>query len=333
MPRSAPLHLVLLLLLAVPAAAGAAPSSARTERSPAAAAASNAGAAFVARFGSDPLAGSIFLPEGDAVSRFTWIGKERPHFAGDRPGTLRVLYDTTVPTGRLSAPLGTVLSTDGDFEFGAVLTIRSAGFHADPEGFSQIAFGLWNAHTTGLGRTLFPSDSYDLVEADYFANVTEFGGPFLSPTVFGGEVGGNAFFNFAFQSAETALPFDTPLLIQGKYDAASERLIVSVSRYAAAATFTPIPGARTEVDLSHLAPAFLADVVGIAGYGEGWPSLRAEVDYDLLYVGALPPPFRVTANPPGRTRTQDPGLLLRGRLGRLRLDRFYVQDDLDVLAQ
>src|SRR5206468_7449410 len=36
----------------------------------------------------------------------------------------------------------------------AILTIRSAGFAASPVGFSQIAFGLWNSHTTGLGRTL-----------------------------------------------------------------------------------------------------------------------------------------------------------------------------------
>jgi len=321
MTRSNPIRIALLLpllLLAVPGAAGAAQPS---------------GPVFVARFGTDPLAGSIFQPEGDVVSRFTWIGKERPHFAGDRPGTLRVLYDTTLPTGRLSAPLGTVLSTDEDFEFGAILTIRSARSHPAPQGFSQIAFGLWNAHTTGLGRTLFPSDAYDLVEADYFANVTEFGGPFVSPSIFGGAVGGNAFNNFAFQSAEVALPFDTPLLVQGRYDAATERLTVSVGRYVSGASFTPIPGAHAEVDLSHLAPGFLADVTGIAAYGEGWPSLRAEVDYDLLYVGALPPPFRVTTTPNGHVRTNDPGLLLGGRLGRLRLDRLDVQQDLDVFAK
>jgi hypothetical protein len=74
-------------------------------------------------------------------------------------------------------------------------------------------------------------------------------------------------------------------------------------------------------------------VVGIAAYGEGWPSLRAEVDYDLLYVGALPAPFKVTTNPDGRVKTTDPGSLLRGGLRRLGLDRFDVQDDLHVLAK
>jgi hypothetical protein len=319
MSRTLTSALVLLAILAVPSAALAAPRGGATT--------------FVERLASDPLAGTAFQPEGDVASRFTWLGHERPHFPGDRPGTLRVLYDTTLPTGRISAPFGGVLSTDGDFEFGAILTIRSAGFHADPQGFSQIAFGLWNAHTTGLGRTLFPSDTYDLVEADYFANVTDFGGPFLSPSVFGGGSGGNAFDNFAFQSAGTTLPFDTPLLVQGTYDAATERLTLEASRYVSAAAFAPIPGAVTQVDLSRLHPAFLVDVIGIAAYGEGWPSLRAEVDYDLIYVGALPPPFKVTTTPDGRGKTNDPGSLLRGGIGRLRLDGLDVQDDLHVLAK
>jgi hypothetical protein len=309
----------ILAVLAVPSAALAAPSGSATT--------------FVERLASDPLAGAIFRPEGDVASRFAFLGHERPHFTGDRPGTLRVLYDTTLPTGRISAPFGGVFSTDASFEFGAILTIRSAGFHADPQGFSQIAFGLWNGHTTGSGRTLFPSDSYDLVEADYFANVTDFGGPFLSPSVFGGGAGGNAFDNFAFQSVETALPFDTPILVQGRYDAATERLTLSASRGSSGITFTPIPGAAAQVDLSHLHPGFLADAVGIAAYGEGWPSLRAEVDYDLLYVGALPAPFKVTNNPDRRVKTTDPGSLLRGGLRRLGLDRFDVQDDLHVLAK
>ena len=325
MSRSRMSALVLLTTLAVPSLAA-----------PSAALAASPGTAtmFVERFASDPLAGTRFRPEGEVASRFSFLGHERPHFTGDRPGTLRVLYDTTLPTGRLSAPFGDVLSTDASFEFGAILTIRSAGFHADPQGFSQIAFGLWNGHTTGLGRTLFPSDTYDLVEADYFANVTDFGGPFLSPSVFGGgAAGGNAFDNFAFQSVETALPFDAPILMQGRYDAATGRLTLSASRVSSGVTFAPIPGAAIQVDLSHLHPAFLVDVIGIAAYGEGWPSLRAEVDYDLVYVGALPPPFRVAINPEGRVKTTDPGSLLRGGLRRLGLDRFDVQHDVDVLAQ
>jgi hypothetical protein len=278
------------------AAAVAAPSAAAAAAAPAAGIFS-----VVERFGSDPFAqhgSSRFFLEGDA-GRFSYLGNEAPHFSADRRGTLRVLYDTTRPTGRISKPLRNVVALDDDFGFGAILTIRSHGFAADPQGFSQIAFGLWNAHTTGLGRTLFPSDSYDLLEFDYFPNVTDFGGPFLSPSVFGGNVGDNAFFNFAFQSAETALPLDVPLLCQLDYAAATRRLTVTVSRHTSGSHFQPIPGATATVDLSRVDPTFLLDVLGIAAYGEGYASLRAEVDYDLIYFGSLPAPFGVGAA--GRT--------------------------------
>ncbi len=250
----------------------------------------------VERFEADPLAGggrNRFVLEGDVPSHFAWLAGEPEHFPADREGTLRVTYDTTLPAARLAMPIGQVLSIDADFDFGAILTIRSEGFFADPNGFSQIAFGLWNSATTGIDRTSFPSDSFDLVEFDYFANVGPFGGPFLSPSVFGGAVGGNAFFNFAFQSAELNLPFDRPLLCQFHYDAASRRLALQVSRHLSGVVFEKIPGAVVPVDLARIAPAFLVDAAGIAAYFEGWPSLHASVDYDLLYVGPLPAPFQV----------------------------------------
>jgi len=271
---------------------------------PAAATAPPALAAVVERFASDPLAAGHAVPfyvEGDVASRFTFLPEEPSRFPGDRPGTLRVLYDTTLPAARIFTPLGRVASLDDDFAFGAILTIRSEGFQADPNGFSQIAFGLWNGHTTGIDRTGFPSDSFDLVEFDYFANAGPFGGPFLSPTVFGGEVGGNAFFNFAFQSSETRLPLDVPLLCQFRYAAADRALSLTVSRHARGLTFATLPGAAVTVDLSRLSPTFLVDAAGIAAYFEGSTSLHAVVDYDLLYVGDLPAPWGVVARrPPAR---------------------------------
>ena len=269
------------------------------------AAPARAGTDIVERFASDPLAGggpNVFFAEGDASARFSYMADEPSHFPGDREGSLRVLYDTTVPAARISTPLGQVLTLDEDFGFGAILTIRSSGFHADPDGFSQIAFGIWNAATTGMNRTGFPSDSFDLVEVDYFPNVTTFGGPFLSPSVFGGNSGGNAFFNFAFQSTELALPRDLPLLVQARYDSAGRILRLKVSRHSRGVFFEALPGAAVAVDLSHLDPTFHVDVAGIAAYFEGFASLRAEVDYDLLYVGDLPAPFgsgrRILTSPP-----------------------------------
>jgi len=250
----------------------------------------------VERFGGDPLNGRGDLPffvEGDAAARFTFVPGTRPRFAGDRPGSLRVLYDTTLPAARIATPLGTVVSLDENFQFGAVLTIRSEGLQAPADGFSQIAFGLWNAATTGINRAAFPSDSFDLVEFDYFPNVTAFGGPFLSPSIFGGRVGDNAFFNFTFVSREVGLPLDQPLLCHLRYDAASRMLHVTVGRGTGGLFFERIAGATVSVDLSIIHPTFLVDLLGIAGYFEGYPSLRAEVDYDLLYAGAVPLPLRI----------------------------------------
>jgi hypothetical protein len=263
-----------------------------------AAATASAGAGVVERFATDPLAGAgpnVFFAEGEPEARFAFLASEPAHFPGDREGTLRVLYDTTRPAARLSTPLGRTLTLADDFELGAIMTIRSEGFFASPDGFSQIAFGLWNARTTGMNRTALPSDSFDLVEFDYFPNVTPFGGPFLSPSVFGGAVGGNAFFNFAFRSAERALPLDVPLLCQLRYAAAERRLEVRVSRHRSGPFFERLPGATVAVDLSDIDPTFVLDVLGIAGYFEGYASIHAFVDYDLLYEGDLPAPFGVLA--------------------------------------
>jgi hypothetical protein len=273
------------------------------------AAAIPAQAGVVARFDSDPLqpgTSPAFTGEGNTAARFTYIPDTRPAFPGDRRGSLRVLYDTTLDTGRIGVPLGTVLSLDDDVRFGAVLTIRSAGFFADPNGFSQIAFGLWNSHTTGLGRTMFPSDSFDLMEFDWFANVGPFGGPFLSPSIFGGNLDGNAFDNFTFFSAETPLPFDTPLLCEGVYEAATRQLTVTVSRRGRGPQWEPIPGAAVTVDLSTLHPGYLVDTLGIGAYGEGWASLHAEVDYDLLWTGPRPAPIGMATHVPQTTEARIP---------------------------
>ena len=248
----------------------------------------------VERFNRNPLVGrggNRFFTEGDPGERFTFMKRTPPRFPGDGRGSLRVLYDTTRPQARISTPLGAMVSFDDDFQFGAILTIRSENFFADPNGFSQIAFGLWNSSTTGFGRTLFPSDSFDLLEFDYFPNLTSFGGPFVTPSLFGGEVGGNAFFNFTFLSAETALPLDVPLLCQFVHDGATRRLTLRIGRLESGATFREIPGSRISIDTGALDPTFLVDVLGIAAYFEGFASLRASVDYDLLYFGDLPSPF------------------------------------------
>ena len=248
----------------------------------------------VERFAVDPLSGRGVLPffgEGATDERFEFVRAARPHFPGDPGGTLRVLYDSDRPGARISTPLGSVLSLDESFSFGAILTIRSQGFFADPQGFAQISFGLWNSATTGMDRAVFPADSYDLIGFDYFPNITGFGGPFLSPNVFGGAVSTNAFDNFLFTSTQVPLPFEVPLLCRVTYDGTSRRLTLTVSRHRSGVAFEPVPGADLSLDLTRLSPGSLVDVVGIAAYFDGTGSLRAQVDYDLLFFGEVPPPF------------------------------------------
>lgn len=89
------------------------------------------------------------------------------------------------------------------------------------------------------------------------------------------------------------LPLDLPLLIQARHDAAARTLLVTLRPHVAGVFFQRSPVAAVAVDLSRLNPGFQVDRAGIAGYFEGYPSIRVEVDYDLLYVGSLPEPFGV----------------------------------------
>src|SRR5215470_7180457 len=66
----------------------------------------------VERFERDPLTGQSanpFFQEGDVQDHFVYLSGEPSHFPGDRAGSLRVVYDTTVPAGRVSTPLGRML--------------------------------------------------------------------------------------------------------------------------------------------------------------------------------------------------------------------------------
>ena len=90
---------------------------------------------------------------------------------------------------------------------------------------------------------------------------------------------------------ETPLPLDTPLLCQFIHDGTAQHLTLRIGRLESGATFREIPGSRVRIDTGALDPTFLVDVVGIAAYFEGFASLRASVDYDLLYFGDLPSPI------------------------------------------
>jgi hypothetical protein len=220
-----------------------------------------------------------------------------PRFAGDRRGSLAVTYDSTRPTSRLFVSLGRHLTAQDDFVLGAVLTIRP-GIEADPFGFHPIAFGLFNGSTTGDDRTGdlddFRADTFDTLEMAYFPNVSPlFGGPYLSAAGFGAPQGDDAFADFAFGSVAAELQPGTTWLVALRHDAEARTLTLDVWESGSGGRWIARPGARVTADVSGL-DGFLVDTLGIAAYHDGFNvfsqsgrSLRAVVDYDLLFAAVL----------------------------------------------
>ena len=217
-----------------------------------------------------------------------------PRFRGDWSGSLAVTYDSLAPTSRYYARFPMGFTQDDDFVFGAILTIRSEGFAPDPSGFHPIAFSLFNASTTGDDRTgdlsNFASDTFDTVEFSYFPNVSPFfGGPFLSPDVFGSAVGADAFLSFAFASVPLALAPGNTYLVEMEHDAVARTLTTTLHRLHPHGGAIPVEGGAVVVDVSSI-DAFSVDSIGISAYHDGFNvfsesgrSLLATVDYDLLY--------------------------------------------------
>jgi hypothetical protein len=190
------------------------------------------------------------------------------------------------------------------FRAAAVFVIEPDGFQADPFGFFQMSWGLWNTRTTGLDRTgsltSLASDTFELLEFAYFPNVSPFfGGPFLSPSAFGVAndedplfdfLGG--FVNFAFASVPVELPLGEPLSAVLSHLPAEGVMVVTVRRIDAGGRLVPLPGAVAVVPLDSLpVREYSVDTIGLTlwhdGFGGDTPSLRADVVFHELSVGPV----------------------------------------------
>jgi hypothetical protein len=174
-------------------------------------------------------------------------GADDGRFAFTRGKPLVTTLDSNAPGSRLLAPLPFQL--DGATSFVIEVDLALDDVEASPDDFFQVSLGLVNAATTGLNRTgtslpappffVDDADCHDMVEIAYFPNVTSFGGPFLQPAVFGGDVG-SPFANFAanFGSSSdlgdngpgeiTELPQGVPLRVRAVHDACAQRLVTRV---------------------------------------------------------------------------------------------------------
>ncbi len=250
------------------------------------------------RLGSDPRDRADILIEGEALARLSWQ-RDRPAFPGDRPGSLTALYDARLAPGRFGVPLAEIWDQDDTFTAAAIFVIEPDGFRADPNGFFAISWGLWNTTQTGMNRTGdfsdFAADSFELLEFAWFPNVSDFfGGPFLSPALFGEAdeasplfpfLGG--FANFAFGSEEATLPLGEPLMAVLEHRPEVDAVVVSVHRVVNGGRVVPIPGAVSVIDLTTLPHrAYSFDALGLTLWQDGFSgepsSLHARVTFHRL---------------------------------------------------
>ncbi len=259
-------------------------------------------------FSTNPLlAGSpwSFGVGSNANNQFTWT-----------PGLLQVHVDTRLPTARLDLPLGTTLSDTSSFQLSARFSfqVEEAGFNQ----FAQFAFGLTNHTLTGGDRTGsvadFTSDNvFHTVEFNYFPNLSNFGGPVLTPSVFGGQFPGNdAFANFAsiFGSDSdlgdntvgvNSLPQDTPLEVQMAFDGTTRVLTMSMFTVGAGDVLTPLLTEVPALDLVAFGSSydifnpFQVNSLSLMAYHDGFttaefPSLVGDITFDFVSLVIVPEP-------------------------------------------
>jgi hypothetical protein len=250
------------------------------------------------RFESDPTHDAGVTLDGAVLERLTW-NDDAPAFPGDAPGSLAALYDATLDAGRIGWPVPGGFDQDDPFVAAAVFVIDPDGFQADPFGFFQISWGLWSSSTTGYERTgtlqSFAGDTFELIEFDYFPNVSPFfGGPFLTPSVFGVAHEDDplfpflgSFVNTSFGSVPAELPLGDPLLGLLEHRPRDGVVVCSVHRITTEGTLLPVPGAVTLVPL-RLLPLreYEVDTLGLTLWRDGFsgpsPSLRATVVFHAI---------------------------------------------------
>jgi hypothetical protein len=236
--------------------------------------------------------------EGDTAGRLSW-SFDRPAYPGDQPGSLTALHDSSVPAGRLGFTLPRPFTEEDTFTAAAVFVLEPDGFSADPLGFFQISWGLWNSATTGLERTGTPADfagdTFELLEFAYFPNLSPFfGGPFLSPALFGAADADNSLFpvlgsfaNFAFGSVEVELPLGEVLLGVVEHRPDEDAVVISVHQVLGGSRLLPLPGAVTVIPTAALGvPLYELNTFGLTlwtdGFGGDEPALQARVTYHRL---------------------------------------------------
>jgi hypothetical protein len=238
-----------------------------------------AGIVFSEFFDDDPLQASGTVVAGQALARLSWQS-DGPAFPGDVPGSLSAVYNASLPAGWFGWSLPGTFDAEATFSAAAAFVIRSDGFSAE---------------ATGLDRTgsfqNFAADTFELIEFDYYPNVSPFfGGPFLAPSVFGAEVDGDAFANFtSLFDLDVALPLDTPLLAVLEHRPDLDVVVLGVHRIVDSGRVVPLDGAVGGAPLAFLSlREYDLDTIGLTlwkdSFGGPTPALVATLDFHAMTV-------------------------------------------------
>ncbi len=258
-----------------------------------------------------------FAGDASQTSRFVYDGMAAPAYTGDSIGELTVFLDSSQPTIRLERSLGATLTQATSFSLTARFSFAITSAPSDQ--FMSISFGLVNQATTGFDRTgsnfdFMSDDVFDSVEVSYFPNVSPFGGPNLTPTIFGGQVpDGDAFANVAADFESTAnlgdnttgikeLPQGATLQFTLDYTAASRVFTLTTQRVEADGSLTLLDTENAPIDLDmppgfssyDTARPFSVDALSIMAYRDGFttasdPSLIAELTFQQITLSSPVP--------------------------------------------
>jgi hypothetical protein len=248
-------------------------------------------------FSSSPFGTWTYGIGNNASNQFVYNAAAPAAWAGDAVGQLEVHLDSNLPSVRLQRPLGVTLGDQASFSLSARFSMKVLA--ASVNSSMQVAFGLVNSALTGGDRTgtssNFTSDNvFHTLEFNYFPSVTMFGGPTLTPAVFGAQkAGGDAFGNFAASFDTTpSIPQDVVLEAILGYNSATRILNLTVNQVATNGTVTLVQSAAP---MSMVAPPgysnfdtnfpWSVDAMAIMAYQDGFnqstsdPSLQADLQF------------------------------------------------------
>lgn len=286
-PRRAVATLAVSVLLSLPAAA----------------------ASLVEDFSANPFGSWTYGVGSNVSNQFVYSASAPAAWTGDAVGQLDVHLDSNLPTVRLQRALGVTLTDTDSFTLSTRFAMNVLAASANSS--MQVAFGLVNSSLTGGDRTgtgtNYSSDNvFHTVEFNYFPSVTFFGGPTLTPAVFGAQKsGGDAFGNFAASFDTTpGIPQNVVLDAILNYNGATHVLNLTVNQVAPNGSVTLV---QSTVPMSLITPPgfsnydtnfpWSVDSLAIMGYQDGFnqsvvdPSLQADLQFQRFeFITPVPEP-------------------------------------------